>query len=108
MRLGTAFARGGTAAVAVMLLAGCFTSGTDFQTDAEDYLLESEELRSGIFPDADTTITDATCAEPGSSDVGTTFLCSAHDSTGGEWEFEVEITSRTGYRVNVSRYPSPD
>lgn len=91
---------------ATIALGGCFTSGTDFADDAEEYIVDDERLRSALFPDSDTSFTEATCADPGSSDVGTTFTCTAVDSAGGAWEFAIEITSRNDYEVNVSRFPA--
>ena len=88
-----------------LVVSGCFTSGADFVDDAERYIVESESLRGQLFPDDDTSFTDATCADPGSGAVGTTFTCAAVDSTGDAWEFEIEITGRSDYRVHVSRYP---
>ena len=89
-----------------LLASGCFTSGTDFVDDAEQYIIENESLRSQLLPDDGTRFTEATCADPRSSTVGTTFSCAAVDSTGDAWEFEIEITGRAGYRVHVSRYPA--
>ncbi len=93
---------------AATVLTGCFTSSADFVDDAEEYIVENETLRAALFPDDDTTFTRATCASPGSSDVGTTFTCTATDSTGDTWEFAIEITGRSDYQVNVSRYPTAD
>ncbi len=100
--------RSGLAAalVAVTLGAtGCFASGSDFRDDAETYIVESDDLRAELFPESDTTIDEATCAEPESKDVGETFACTAVDSNGGEWGFEIEITGSRDYLVVVSSYP---
>ena len=96
--------------MAVALLAagltGCFTTAADFGSDAETFIQENDELRSALFPDSDATFTAATCVEPENQDEGTTFPCTATDSTGATWEFEVEITSSTEYEVNVVRRPA--
>lgn len=86
-------------------LTGCFTTSADFGDDAESYLLENETLRDTLFPDTDTTFTTATCDDPADQDVDTTFMCTATDSDGGAWEFEMVITGSSAYEVNVSRFP---
>ena len=85
---------------------GCFTTAADFRSDAETFIQEDEDLRAALFPDTDSTFTSATCVEPENQDVGATFSCTATDSTGDTWEFEVEITSSTEYEVNVARQPT--
>jgi hypothetical protein len=86
-------------------MTGCFTSGADFGSDAESYIEGDDALRAELFPDDDTSFTEATCVEPPSSDVGETFSCTAVDSSGGTWEFRVEITGSSEYQVEVSRFP---
>jgi hypothetical protein len=96
--------RSGLAVVLVAVVAvstACFTSGADFRDDAESYLVDDDGLRAELFPDGDTSIEAATCDEPSSDDVGERFTCTATDTSGGEWEFEVEITGSTAYRVVV-------
>ena len=96
-----------SAALAIVL-AGCFTSGADFADDAEAYIVESEDVRqafvdSGDFADPATTFVEATCEDPDNHDVGTVFTCTASDSAGGTWAFDVEITGDDRYQVTVSR-----
>lgn len=84
---------------------GCFTTTADFRTDAEDFIEQDEQLRAALFPDTADSITSATCAEPANQDEGTTFPCTATDTTGAEWEFEIVITGSSEYEVNVARRP---
>jgi len=86
--------------------AGCFTTAADFRNDAEEFIEQNDELRSALFPDTDDNITSATCAEPPNQDEGTTFPCTATDTTGAEWEFEIVITGSSEYEVNVARRPA--
>lgn len=88
-----------------ILLTGCFTTSADFRSDAESYLVENERLRSAIFADSDTTFTTATCEDPKNRDKGTRFSCSANDSTGATWGFEMVITGSSTYEASVSRRP---
>ena len=89
------------AACSLFVLAGCFTTTADFKNDAEDFILENDELVDGLG----TTFASATCQEPDNQDTGTTFPCSAIDVEGRTWEFEIEITGSNEYAVNVSRFP---
>lgn len=86
-------------------VAGCFTTAADFRTDAEEFIEQNDELRTALFPDTDDRITSATCAEPPNRDEGTTFPCTATDTTGASWEFEIVITGSSEYEVNVARRP---
>lgn len=88
--------------LAACALAGCFTAAADFQADAETFILENEELADAL----ETTFADATCAEPQSQAVGSTFDCDAVDAEGRPWEFQIVITATNEYEVNVSRRPS--
>lgn len=86
-------------------VAGCFTTAADFRNDAEDFIEQNDELRAALFPETDDSITSATCAEPPDQDEGTTFSCTATDTTGADWEFEIVITGSSEYEVNVARRP---
>jgi hypothetical protein len=85
-------------------LAGCFTTTADFRNDAEEFIEQNEELRGALLADSATFVT-ATCAEPANQDEGTTFPCTATDSNGAVWEFEIVITGSSEYEVNLSRSP---
>jgi hypothetical protein len=96
-------------ALAASGLAGCFTTTADFADDAEQFIVENEGLRSALrdggqlAPTA--SFTTATCTDPEDQDVGTTFPCTATDSGGAVWEFEIVITDDNGYEVSLSRAP---
>jgi hypothetical protein len=89
-----------------MGLTGCFTTAADFRNDAETFIEENDELREALFADSDTAFETATCVEPENQDEGTTFPCTAIDTDGATWEFEIVITGSTEYEVNVARRPS--
>jgi len=86
-------------------LSGCFTTAADFQRDAETFIMEDDGLQAGLFEDTGVTFVSATCAEPANQEVDTTFPCTGTDSEGRVWEFEITITGKSGYEVNVSRRP---
>jgi len=106
--------RSTTAVLALVLvsagLAGCFTTTADFADDAERFIEENEELRDTLRAegqlDSAASFESATCIDPANQDVGTTFPCTATDSTGAVWEFEIVITDSNEYEVNLSRPPS--
>jgi hypothetical protein len=91
--------------VSTVALAGCFTTSADFRNDAENFLRDDEDLRDALFGESDVTFTTATCVDPENQDEGTTFPCTAVDSTGASWEFEIVITGSSEYEVNVARRP---
>ena len=68
-------------------LSGCSTSVGDFKSEGEKFL-ESPELAK----EAGYRFSNANCAEPTSTAVGTQFSCTATDNDGDDWEFVVEIT----------------
>jgi hypothetical protein len=86
-------------------VAGCFTTAADFRNDAENFIEQNEELRVALFEDSGVSFSTATCAEPDNQDEGTTFPCTATDTTGATWEFEIVITGSSEYEVNVARRP---
>lgn len=107
--MGRSVRRSTVAATALVLggsLSGCFTTTADFRSDAETFIVENAELRNALFPETDATIASATCAEPANQDEGTTFPCTATDSNGGTWEFEIVISGSAEYDVNVARRPA--
>ena len=100
-----------TATIACSLTAaGCFTTSADYQRDAEEFIVGDEDLQTALFPVSSSSgakeFTSATCEDPESQAVGTTFVCTAVDDAGGDWEFEVEIQDSNGYAINVSRRPT--
>jgi hypothetical protein len=99
-------------AVGSIGLSGCFTTSSDYQRDAEEFIVGDEDLRLELFAvgeslTADTPkFTSATCDDPQSQDVGTTFLCTAKDTDDGDWVFQVEIQESNTYGITVSRQPT--
>lgn len=91
--------------VLASLLAGCFTTASDFRSDAESYIVESSSLRDALLADSNTKFTTATCTDPINQDVGTTFACTGTDGSGAVWGFEMTITGKHEYDVTVSRRP---
>jgi hypothetical protein len=99
--------RGGVAlAVLAMGVAGCFTTAADFGDDAETFIESNDELRDALFADADAGFTTATCVDPANQNEGTTFACTATDTNGEVWEFEIVITGSSEYEVSVTRRPA--
>lgn len=98
----------GVASLAVLTvgLAGCFTTTADFRNDAETFIEKDDDLREALFSGSDTAFETATCVEPVNQDEGTTFPCTAIDTAGETWEFEIVITGSSEYEVNVARRPS--
>jgi hypothetical protein len=72
---------------AVIVLAACSASTTDFKKEGEKFL-ESDEVAENVGY----SFTDADCEEPANTDEGTTYRCTAVDNEGDTWEFTVEIT----------------
>ena len=87
-------------------LGGCFTTTADFRADAETFIVENDGLRDAVFLDSESAFVEATCTEPANQDEGTTFPCTATDSNGEVWEFEIVITGSNEYEVNVARRPA--
>jgi hypothetical protein len=91
------------------VLGGCFTTSADYQHDAEEFILNNEDLASAAGTEGDPlTFESATCEKPESQDAGTTFACTGIDDQQRVWEFEVDIQAENTYVVNVSRDPRTD
>ena len=86
-----------TGASLVLLLGACSKDPdkTDFKKQTADFINGKEvEEKSGV------DFEDASCEEPGSTAIGTTYTCTASAvDDGAEWTFEVEITSKNGFTV---------
>lgn len=83
-------------------LAGCFTSGSDYAADAEEFILTNGEVHAELGV---TGFRSAECMSPPRKDVGTTFDCTGVDDQGRTWEFEGEIIEGDKYVLTVSRFP---
>jgi hypothetical protein len=89
-----------------LALGGCFTTSTDYQQDAEDFILTDDDLATSLGTAEDPLGFDsATCEKPVNQDAGTAFPCTAIDENGAVWEFSAEIGDGGTYEVNVSRDP---
>jgi len=86
-------------AVAVVGLAGCFTSTADFKSDAETFI--SDE----VAPEVGAEFSSVNCDQPIDQQIGTRFACQAIDAAGAVWEFDNEIDAENEFTVNVSRRP---
>ena len=83
-------------------LAGCFTSGSDYAANAEEFILTNGEVHAELGV---TGFQSAECVSPPRKDVGTTFDCTGVDDQGRTWEFEGEIIEGDQYVLTVSRFP---
>ncbi len=91
---------------ASILLSACFTTSTDYQHDAENFILTDDDLATSLgSAEAPLVFASATCEKPVDQNTGTTFPCSAIDETGAVWEFSAEIAAGGTYRVTVARDP---
>ena len=87
-------------------LGGCFTTSTDYQDDAEDFILTDDDLAIGLGTTDDPLVFEsATCEKPVDQNAGTTFPCTAIDENGEIWEFSAEIGAGGTYEVIVARDP---
>lgn len=102
----TSVVAGASLTLLALAVSGCFTTAADFGDDAETFIEDNDELREALFPDSDIGFTTATCVDPTSQDVGTTFPCTATDGNGEVWEFEIVITGSSQYDVDVARRPA--
>jgi Domain of unknown function (DUF4333) len=84
------------AGLAFLGVAACSPDEGDFKEDAEGFIDEDEgdvESQLGV------ALSDASCDEPESSDVGATFNCTAAGDDGTTYQFTVEITGDNSYEV---------
>jgi hypothetical protein len=91
----------------VVLLGACSADEKDFKDEGESYI-ESEDFTSALEGSIGVavTFTDASCDEPSSTDVGTTYTCTATGDDGVEYTFEVEITDDSELTVqNIDPIP---
>jgi hypothetical protein len=82
-----------SALAALALLTACSADETDFQKAAEDAAVEAAETAN---PDFTAT---ASCEEPASTEVGTTFACTVTFNDGEVQPATAEIVSDTEVRV---------
>lgn len=83
--------------VLALVAAACSADTTDFKSQTEDFLKDNSEVEAVIGVD----VTDATCQEPSSTEVGTEYTCDATDADGGEWTFDITIDSEDSFLVTA-------
>jgi hypothetical protein len=81
------------------LLVGCFTTSADYQHDAEKF------IDTAVADRVQVDFVSVACEQPRTQDVGEHFPCTAVDSDGGDWEFDVEISGKNEFTVNEARRP---
>jgi hypothetical protein len=84
------------AGLAVLGAAACSPDKGDFKNDAQGFIEDDDgevEKQIGV------ALSDATCDDPASTDVGTTFACTAVGDDGTTYDFTVEITGDNSYQV---------
>lgn len=77
------------------LVAVACSQTTNFQNQTEDFINDSSEVQASVGGD----VTGAECAEPASTDVGTTYECTAQVEGIGEFSFSSEITADDAFLV---------
>jgi hypothetical protein len=84
-------------AVPVLALAVVACSDTaNYKSQTEDYL-ESDEVETEIGAE----VTDASCEEPSSTDVGTTYTCTGQVEGTGEVTFVSTIDAENSFKVAI-------
>lgn len=80
----------------VLLLGACSKdpSTSDFKKQTADFI-----NGKSVAEQAGQDFSAASCEEPGSTSVGTTYTCTATGADGATYSFDVEITSKNGFTV---------
>lgn len=79
----------------IVTLAACSANARDYAEQAERFLTSDDAVKARF----DTSFTSPECNEPPSTKVGTRFTCTADDSDGDEWTFEITIRPDGEYAV---------
>lgn len=79
--------------VLALAVAAC-SQTANFQSQTEDFI-ESDEVEAEI----NAAVSDASCDEPESTDVGTTYDCTATVEGRGELTFVATITAEDAFEV---------
>lgn len=86
-----------TPAILIALVAvGCTGTGS-YKSQTEDFLNDTTEASNSVGGD----IENAECVEPDSTDVGTTYTCTA-DVDGVATDFDVEIVAENQFAVSIA------
>lgn len=84
-------------ATPVLALAVVACSQTaNFQSQTEDFI-ESDDVEAEVGGE----VSDATCEEPETTDVGTTYTCTAEVEGIGEMTFISTITAEDAFEVSI-------
>lgn len=78
-----------------LLVAGCSPDEGDFQQRAEEFV--SDQIQEQLDLDS-----EVDCEAPESTDIGTTFTCSAKAADGTRYEYVAEITGDSGLTVTLA------
>lgn len=81
--------------VVALVLVACSADTTDYKSQTEDFITDNSEVEEFVGVD----VTEATCVEPGSTDVGTEYTCEATDADGNVWDFEVTINAEDQFLI---------
>ena len=74
--------------------AACTNTGT-FKDQTEDFLNDDSGVETAVGGD----VSDASCEEPGSTDVGEEYSCSATVEGIGDFSFDVRINAEDSFEV---------
>ena len=87
---------GSAAMVTAGTLTACSNDTGSYKDATEDFL---EEQDGDVVGEYEQAFTDAECEEPGSTDVGTTYICTAVGEDGTTWIFDVEIDDENSFSI---------
>ncbi len=85
-------------AAAALALAACSNDTGTFKDETENFI---EDEDGEMFDAQETVFSDAECEEPESTDVGTTYTCTATDEEGTTYVFDVEIDGENRFTVRT-------
>lgn len=97
----------GGVAGSVVLLGACSADEKDFKDEGESYI-ESDDFTGALEDSIGVTVvfSEASCEQPSSTDVGTTYQCTATGDDGVDYTFEVQITGDNELTVqNIDPVP---
>ena len=85
----------------LLLLGACSkdVSTGDFKSQTEKFLNSNKDVKEKLG----VSFTDASCQEPASKDVDTSYTCTATAEDGSTWAFKVQITSKNGFTVETAQ-----
>lgn len=83
--------------VLALAVAAC-SQTANFQSQTEDFI-ESDEVAAA--PEVGGPVSDASCEEPESTDVGTTYTCTGTVEGQGEVTFLATITAEDAFEIAV-------